>query len=299
MRVQIVTPVRMQWVSAYEDYFKGLGWEVDICDVAKDVGMPKQPDIYLLMWLNDDTVSFLNSGWVPDIPKIVFIRRYEFYTHAIERTNWKNVAEVVMLNSYFADGFEAVTGKKPNIIHNCVDLGKWTYNRKEHGSKIAVVGFINQKKNLPLALLILNECPKNYELHLAGDIQDGVTMDYLDNMAVALKLNKRVFLYGPVEDVNDWLKDKNYLLSTSISEGCPNNVIEAMAKGIKPVIHNWPGSDMMFKGFTFNTVGEATDMLMPDSSYNSASYRERVKNAFGENICNDIAQLISAVFKKD
>jgi hypothetical protein len=35
-------------------------------------------------------------------------------------------------------------------------------------------------------------------------------------------------------------------LSTSLSEGNPNNVIEAMAKGIKPVVHAWPGAEDQF-----------------------------------------------------
>ncbi len=45
-------------------------------------------------------------------------------------------------------GFEARTGIRPLVIYNAVDPEAWTYRERGHGKKIAVVGFINQKKNL-------------------------------------------------------------------------------------------------------------------------------------------------------
>jgi hypothetical protein len=151
---------------------------------------------------------------------------------------------------------------------------------------------------LPLALQILNQSSDNHELHIAGKFQDGTTVDYLNNMVTALKLNDRVFFYGPIDDINDWLKDKNYLLCTAISEGCPNNVLEAMAKGIKPVIHNWPGSKSLFNGFTFNTVQEAADMMTVESSYKSGTYRTQIETLYGKNIYNNVAQLVQEVCGK-
>ena len=94
-------------------------------------------------------------------------------------------------------------------------------------------------------------------------------------------MKRKVYIYGQLEpeEMNLWLEDKNYLLSTAISEGCPNNVIEAMAKGIKPVIHNWPGAKEMFPDLVFDTILEAKDMLS-GYEYDSQNYRDRVEKRF-------------------
>lgn len=102
-------------------------------------------------------------------------------------------------------------------------------------------------------------------------------------------------MYGHVGDIDLWLEDKNYLLCTAISEGCPNNVIEAMAKGIKPVVHNWPGSESLFRGYVFNTVDEAVDMMSPQSPYRSGAYHNFADVIYGKNIYNNVVQLVQEV----
>jgi len=289
MRVQIVTPFLMQWVTGFKKHFEHLGWDVDVHNKPR---LAPKPDVQLLMWLNDDTVSYVNSGYSNGTKKIVFIRRYEYFTDAIEQTNWKNVDAVVMVNDYLAQGFEQRTGIKPYLIPNGVDPEMWRYKPRVHGKQIALVGFVNERKNIPMALQILSKLPQEYELHIAGGFQDGATVGYISNFAAENNLTHRVFMYGQVNDIDLWLEDKNYLLCTAISEGCPNNVIEAMAKGIKPIVHNWPGSRHLFRGYVFDTIDEALGMMHPESAYASWAYRNMAEVLFGGNIYNNVAQLI-------
>jgi glycosyltransferase involved in cell wall biosynthesis len=167
MKIQIVTPFKMQWVSAYEKYFASLGWESSVVD--SPCVMP-EPDVYLLMWLDESTIDFVNSGYSDFVnsgysgkaKKIVFIRRYEYYYDWIEKTQWDKVNAVVMLNQYLAKGFKARAGFDPYVIPNGVDCDVWTYRKRGHGNKIAWVGHVNQRKNLPLALQILNQSSDNH-----------------------------------------------------------------------------------------------------------------------------------------
>ncbi len=293
VRIQIITPFDMQWVEGYKKVFEGheVHWTAN--PVVDD------SDVMIFMWMNEDTRSFINIR-EKRCKYIVFCRRYEIYNIDPKDIQWDKVDKVIFVNDYLAEIFERRTGIKPEVIYNGVDPEKWTYKERGHGNKVAWVGYINKKKNLPLALQIMavlpramNLLPRNMELHIAGDVQCNETMDYLHNLADKLKI--RVILSGQVDDMNTWLEDKNYLLSTAISEGCPNSVIEAMAKGIKPIVHNWPGAHQQFGKHVFNTIKEAAYMMVTGSAYKSQRYREIVEGNFGWGQYEKVAEIVTEV----
>lgn len=286
MRINFITPLKMQWIEGYEDVFKDHDLVKTGYTCAGDF------DVRMFMWCNEDTISYINNV-EKDAKYIVFIRRYEYYSAPLEKVDWSKVDAVVMVNDYLAKGFFQRTSIKPHLIHNGVMLDNWTYRKRKHGKNIAMVGFINQKKNYPLALQVLAALPEDYSLHIAGDVQCGATMDYIDNLARAMK--KKVYCYGHVDDIDLWLEDKNYLLSTAISEGNPNNVIEAMAKGIKPIVHNWPGSSDQFATLTFNSVDEAVRMIKPDSNYFPGTYKGAVEKFYGAENYKKVKNLVEEI----
>jgi glycosyltransferase involved in cell wall biosynthesis len=283
MKINFITPLKMQWIKGYENIFKD-------CEFVKtDVPSIGDYDTRMFMWCNDDTIRFINNN-KKDSRYIVFIRRYEYYSMPLEKVDWSKVDEVIMVNEYLAKGFLQRTGIKPNVIYNGVNPDEWKYKERRHGNKIALVGFVNQKKNYPLALQILTKLPQDYELHIAGGIQCNATMDYIDNLTKATK--RKVYFYDQIDDIDLWLEDKNYLLSTAISEGNPNNVIEAMAKGIKPIVHNWPGSCSQFARYVFNTIDEAVAMFRDGSEYKSELYRNIIEKFHGDEQYQKVRQLV-------
>lgn len=268
MKIQIINPLKMQWENGFKRTFPNAIW-----NPSPEVGC----DINIWMWCDKNTVDSINNQ--SSGKNIVFMRRYEFFTGYWRNLDLTKVNAFIFVNDYLAAEFEKITGVKPHVVYNSVTLDKWAYRERNHGYKIAIVGFINQKKNLPLAVQILSVLPKGYTLHLAGEVQDYATMDYIDNLARSMK--RKVYFYGRIDNIDLWLEDKNYILSTAISEGCPNNVIEAMAKGIKPIVHHWPGAREQFNKFVFNTVYEAGAMILNNSSYDSKGYRKCVEDKFG------------------
>lgn len=282
-KILIVSPLRMQWEDNYKKIFPYAEWS----------DLPKHGyDTYLFMWCDNATKAFINTG-KKEGKYIVFVRRYEYYLD-IENMDWHKVDAVIMVNDWLAKGFEERTGKKPHVVYNGVDPEKWTYKERKHGNKIAWVGFINQKKNLPLALQIMAELPEGYELHIAGSIQCLQTWDYLRHMANRLKV--RVVYNGHIlhEQMDSWLDDKNYILSTAISEGCPNHVIEAMAKGIKPIVHNWMGAKEQFDSFVFSNIERAIHDIGDLSPYDSQRYRYIVNDKFGLSNYEKVKEIVYA-----
>lgn len=281
--MMIVSPLRMQWEDNYKNIFPDAEWSE-----TPKLGYDK----YLFMWCDEQTQEFINNN--PKQGKYtVFVRRYEYYM-GLEKIDWSKVDAVIMVNDFLAEGFERRIGIKPHVIYNGVDPNKWTFKERSHGKNIAWVGFINQKKNLPLALQIMAALPKGYELHIAGETQDPQTWDYLHNFSIAEKIKVVYHGHIPHSFMNKWLDDKHYILSTAISEGCPNHVIEAMAKGIKPVVHSWPGAKEQFRDIVFNTIDEARAEI-EYGYYQSKNYQGFVMNKFGLANYEKVKEIICGV----
>jgi glycosyltransferase involved in cell wall biosynthesis len=99
-------------------------------------------------------------------------------------------------------------------------------------------------------------------------------------MVQALELENVVFFDGWREDVNSWLQDKHYIVSTSICEGHPVGLLEGMACGLKPVIHNFPGAKDIFPSeFLFNISEEFCGQILSDK-YEPQKYRKFVEEKY-------------------
>ena len=283
MKIQLITPFKMQWLDGYVKVFKND----DLVITSKPID--EDTDVFLFMWCNQDTVDFINKNKKKG-KYIVWVRRYEYYTQFPDLLDWKKVDHVVCVNRFFAANLETRINKSVHLVYNGIDTSKWDFEERTSGNKIAIVGYVNQKKNFPLALQILAALPQEYSLHIAGDYQDMQVVDYILNLGRTLE--REIYLDGEIPNINSWLEDKNYLLSCAISEGNPNNVLEAMAKGIKPVVHNWPGSeDQIPPDLRFSTVAEATQIIR-DKKYESNRYKSIIDMFHGENQFKAIHKLI-------
>ena len=129
----------------------------------------------------------------------------------------------------------------------------------------------------------LIRCDPGYRLFVGGKFQDDRYSLYFSQMAREMGLGEHLRLDGWIEDVSGWLEDKHYLVSTSVLEGHPVGIMEAMACGIKPVIHNFVGARGIFEGrFLWNTIPEFVEMVRRDE-YNSHDYRAYIENRYSLN----------------
>lgn len=290
MRIQLITPEKFQWLDGYAKAFS----EVGSVEVLEKPNPKTQTDTYVFMWCNADTVNFING--YKDLSKkfVVFIRRYELFSQFISKLDWSKVASVIMVNDHLADIFEKQTGVKPTVIYNGVDVDRWGFRERTHGNKIAMVGYVLPKKGQAMGLDILRALNgyapgMQYELHIAGSVQDMAYLDFL-NFRIK-KHNLNVSFHGRVNNIDDWLEGKNYILSCAFSEGCPNNIIEAMAKGIKPVVYDWPGASRQFGDYTFDNIDDAVKIITK-TDYNSQEYREVVEKDFSAKQYEKVARII-------
>lgn len=227
------------------------------------------------------------SGATQPVPKsknIYWLRRYELFDGGMSKVDWSKADHLIVVNSWIqqvvAEIFDANKIKTPvSLIYNGTDPARWRYRERKPAPRVGMACHVHPKKNLPLAMQVMACLPPEYELHIAGAIQDACTAEYLNHMGKVMR--RKVYLYGHIDrsQLNDWWEQFPYCLSTSISEGNPNNVIEAMAKGIKPIVHHWPGAEDQFRE-TFDTPELAARMIQ-HGALNSSEYRRDVEEKFG------------------
>lgn len=165
---------------------------------------------------------------------------------------------------------------KVHTISHGINLDRFKFAERSPGKKIAWAGNICQHKCVELALQVLIENPE-YELHLAGNGYKTWEENYVKEFVARNNLN--FTYYGHVANIDEWLEDKNFMLLTSFKEAFSFIVGESMAKGIKPIIHNFAGAeDIWDKKYIWNKISEVRPMLEGD--YNSQEYRDYVAQKY-------------------
>lgn len=214
------------------------------------------------------------------------LHSYEAFTEYPGNVTWENVDKIIFVSRYIRD---FLTEKlhldkcKSIVIPNGIDINKYTFSERKPGFRIAYVGYINYKKG-PMLLLhafkAIYDKNQNYQLYIAGQFQDDRDILYFRQMIKEFGIERNVFFEGWQDNLDAWLEDKNYILCTSLLESQNISVMQGMAKGIKPVIHNFVGAKTIYgSNYVWNTIEEAVRMI-EDINYHSADYLNFVRNNY-------------------
>ena len=147
----------------------------------------------------------------------------------------------------------------------------------------------------------LKEVDNKYQLHVGGDFQDPRYFVYFNYIRKEMKIEDNFILHGWIDNVEEFLEDKDYILSTSIHEGHPYNILESMARGIKPIIHNFDGAKSIWPNeLIYNTIDEAVEKIT-EESYDSESYRRFIEDNYSLEEQIDLIETILNIYygKKD
>jgi hypothetical protein len=160
-----------------------------------------------------------------------------------------------------------------------VNLDRYKFAERKPGFDIAVVSEKWSSKGTHEILQValkLKQVDERYKIHWLGQRSDSNwEYAYFDDFVEHHKLNiEFTNILNDGRSVDDFLEGKNYLLHGSIKEAFSFATAEAMAKGIKPVIHRFFGADGVWPDLpTWSSIDGAIDMIT-DGEYDSASYRQ-------------------------
>lgn len=246
-----------------------------------DEGM-RWADICWFEWC-DQLISYGSKLEIAKEKRILCrIHRYEVFTNNIVSVNWINVDKLIVVTDHLVNIIEKVV---PNIkefvdietVENGVNLNKFQFRRRNTGFNLAYVGDMNYRKNPFFMLQIMRKLvsiDKNYKLFIAGSFTDKLIEEYWNYSVIEMGLENNIQFQGWQEDVYSWLENADYLLAPTIHESFGFYIAEAMAVGIKPIIHNflyareiWP------EHYLFNTIDEAVEKVISEE-YKSSEYRD-------------------------
>jgi len=221
--------------------------------------------------------------------KIIRLDHYEAYKQWPQQVNWANIDILVTVGNSFVR--DALVQKVPGIesqtsivaVPNGVNLEKFAFSKRQRGKNIAFLANLRMLKNPAFVLQCMQKLhyiDPEYRLFFGGEFADAALEHYLKHMVDALDLRDVVFFDGGAEDVSCWLEDKHYIVSTSIIESRSMGLLEGMACGLKPVIHNFPGANQTFPPeFLFNISEEFCEQIVSDE-YEPQRYRRFVEENY-------------------
>jgi pentatricopeptide repeat protein len=220
---------------------------------------------------------------------IIRLDHYDVYKQWPQQVNWANIDVLVTVgNSTVRNTLDQkVPGLDSQIsivtIPNGVNLEKFAFSNHRRGKNIAFPANLRMLKNPAFVLQCMQKLhyiDPEYRLFFGGEFSDAALEHYLKHMVDALDLRDVVFFDGGAEDVICWLEDKHYIVSTSIIESRSMGLLEGMACGLKPVIHNFPGASQTFPPqFLFNISEEFCEQIVSDE-YEPQMYRRFVEEHY-------------------
>jgi len=263
-------------------------------------------DVTWIEWASEFAVA-LTTIKKPTGNLVVRLHRYEAFEDYPHLINWQNVDAAIFVAKFMKEildlsGVQIDKITRSKVIYNGVDLDRFKLQKRGSGLNIGWVALIDPRKNLALAVEIMSnlvKINKGYMLHVAGPFMDKEYEIYIKHLIERSGLEQNVKFYGWVEDIGEWWKDKQYLMSTSIHESFGYNIAEAMAMGIKPIIHDFYDAKELFEPqWLFGTIDEAVQMITSDE-YNSEYYRDFIEKRYSLNRqIKDFTDLFDELSKK-
>ena len=251
-----------------------------------DTGM-KWADVCWFEWCDNLTIYGSKLPLAHEKILICRLHSYEAFTAYPYQVRWDVIDQVVFdgrhMEEYIVDQVQNLHKTKTITIPNGVNLDHYTFKQRDKGFHIAYVGYINYKKG-PMLLLhafkAIHDKDPRYKLFIAGQYQDIRYQLYFKQMIEEFDLADSVQVDGWQSDINKYLEDKHYLISTSLLESQQMSVMEAMAKGIKPLVHNFYGAKTIYdESFVWSTIDELVEMVT-EHDYTSNQYRAFIEEYY-------------------
>lgn len=255
-------------------------------------------DIAIFEWFEGAMERCLKDGWGKKKP--IFCRAMDIEIWA-NNSNGADLTDLTGLAYTSKAYFEVLKenhdlSKYPNLktkhIPLCIDMNDWTFKERKHGKNVAVIGHFWGSKGEVLIpqfvrQLIDRTGDTSWKFYLQGNWRHDVWKWYLYYMKHIIKelgLENNIFLNEErVNSIDEWLEDKNYLITFSMKDAFSIIVGEAMAKGIKALPHNFQGAKDIWGKYVWSSFDELYNEITK-GEYNSKEYRDFVQNNYSNEV---------------
>ena len=209
---------------------------------------------------------------------------YYSLLHSLSRLTLKSQNVTAIINSHFsARLFQKVYGVKPVVIYPPVDLEFFSkaFHKGRREKLIVTISRFTKEKKLENAIKLLTLLPSDVKLAMIGGLTPVNSSYYLSLTRLARKLGVKdrvVFKPNcPGKELLEILSKASVFLHTMPYEHFGVAIVEAMAAGLIPVVHDSGGPrEFVPSRYRYKSLEEAAEIIM--SSLN-AKLEEREKVA--------------------
>jgi len=228
------------------------------------------------------------SEFVSSTPMLCRVHPTVAYDRTPKEVRWPDVDQWVFPAVGLQRAFQknhrgSITG---TVLPTGVDVDRIPIDTSQEPTKnIALFGPIHPEDNVVLLFQIMEALVEEddaFHLHIVGAAKDEAIVPYLKRQVEQRGLEDHIHFYGVIteEERGRWLNQCTYVLSTRPLERDWTGLMEAMARGLKPVIHRYPGAEQGFApDMLFDTVDEAVGMIA-NETYEPARYRAFIEDRY-------------------
>lgn len=187
---------------------------------------------------------------VPSIVTLVGndVKKYLFSPEKVGvcRSGLENAERITAVSRDLVDMANALTPveSKASVIYNSVEIPRkaWELEPSKDGPfRIGCAGIFKYAKGLPYLFKAVAAlaADHNVDLDLRGTLRESERQVY-EHMIARTGIRDRLQFEGPLphSGIYPWFRSLNAFVLPSVSEGCPNILMEAMASGVPCVATN-------------------------------------------------------------
>ena len=234
-------------------------YTVQMCvssDLATHLQAIERSDAVWIEWGNELAVALTRHAAELLRTKRVYLRihSYEVLDDLCFGIDFSPVTDLIFVANHIRELFLA-RQERPKLtrIHtlpNCINVSGFASSEPpEKREGIAILATLNFKKDPMVALHAYASyvhAGGHEKLYVAGGFQQIRYEIGFRNFLLKNNLMERVSLVGWIDNVSQWLATKRFILCSSLQEGHPVGLLEAMAAGVHPLIYSWYGAERIY-----------------------------------------------------
>lgn len=291
MKIAIISKIP-NFTEDLQSYWQTQGHQTRWAgDFSKELG--SWMDAAFFDFVGYELAEASRSKWGGKKPLVGRLNRIEFHEKNLERYDfdWSKIKALVFGSKWYLRLTQERYPKLKDKVLFChvpygVDLNRFGFrSRNGSGRNIAWVAKSFSWKKGPIQALmalhmLVSETNENWQLYMKGGSEESGISEWKDYLLANFpSISEHVAFVSWVPDINEWLEPMDYILSTSFLEAFHYAVGEAMAKGIKPLIHCWAGSlEIWPRKYIWLSHQELLRMIQ--GPFNSGEYRDFIKENY-------------------
>jgi glycosyltransferase involved in cell wall biosynthesis len=232
------------------------------------------------------------------------LRSRDVYTRDIESINWSGVDSILLCGTLAQ--MEVLSERVPSagkqipvqLVTEPFAVEEFTFTPRGRGKKLAAIGPFDAFNNPAFLLQCMQKLhylDADYRLYLAGEFHDLATEQYCRWMTAKLNLEGVVFFDGSVRNIEGWLRDKQYIVSSATGPEGIGGLWTAIACGLTPVVHSFAGAQEWLSQSCLFDIAEDFCRLVRNNDPAAENHRDWLSQKIRDN--GFYSQLTTALLK--